>query len=135
MNLESGRRGHCGDSVFSRVKDAGKLPDANHVKDFFKMFRETDNPDLLVLLLSVSEDLDEHCDTAAINIGILFKLDEDFFNISLIVCLFIGSIYDGFRVGGNITLDIQPGNVVLLFQPELVCLLHGQRSPSVSVGV
>jgi hypothetical protein len=38
-------------------------------------------------------------------------------------------------LGGNITLDIQPGNVVLLFQLELVCLLHGQRSPSVIVGV
>ncbi len=99
------------------------------------MIRETGDSDLLVLLLRMGEDLDEYRNTTAVDIGAFFKLNENLLSSSLVVCLFIGIINDGFRLGSNITLDVHEGNVVLLFQLELVCLFHDQRLPSETVRV
>ena len=99
------------------------------------MIRETGDSDLLVLLLRMGEDLDEYRYTTAVDIGALFKLNENLLRSSLVICLFIGFINDRFRLGSNIALDVHEGNTVLLFQLELICLFHDQRVPSITVGV
>ena len=55
----------------------GKLGDPHHVKDFLKMSRNPGNSDLLVILLGLRKDLDQHRNSPAVDVGIGTDLQQD----------------------------------------------------------
>ena len=65
--------GHRFQCVFHGIMNFGKLCDSNHVKDFLEMIRKACNADVLVISFRLGENLYEHRNTAAVDIGTLFK--------------------------------------------------------------
>ena len=49
------------------------------------MIGEAGNTDLLIIFMGLDYNLYEHRDTAAVDVGFFFKLDENFLGSSLIV--------------------------------------------------
>ena len=58
------------DSAFDRVVNFGKLGDSHHSQNFLVMVRDTGNSDFLVILLCLRQDLDQHRNSPAVDIGI-----------------------------------------------------------------
>ena len=121
--------GHGFDSILYGIVYIGKLGNPHHSKNFFEMFGETGNTDLLLILPGLSKDLYEYCDAAAVDVGFFFKLDENFFGRFLFVRAIVGLINIRFGMGSNVTLYVQKGNVVLSLQLDFVFRLHGQFVP------
>ena len=62
--------GHHLDSGFNRVVNFGKLGDAHHSQNFLVMVRNSCNSDFLVILIRLGQDLDQHRNSPAVDIGI-----------------------------------------------------------------
>jgi len=77
------------------------------------MFGKAGDADSLIVLLGLSQNLNEDRDAAAVYVGFLLKLDENFRDVSLLVELPVRFIDIGFGMGGDIALDVYQRNVVL----------------------
>jgi len=111
------------------IVDFGKLSDAHHAENLFEMLRKSRNSNLLVVFSSLSKNLNQNCNAAAVYVGVRIKLDKDFLSWPLIIQLFISFIDMGFGMSGYIALDMQDGNVVLALYPGFVFFIHSQHAP------
>jgi hypothetical protein len=55
------------------VMDLCEFGNSHHVKDFLKMVRKAGDADMLVILFCFGKELDQDCNAAAVNIGILIE--------------------------------------------------------------
>jgi len=69
--------GHHLDSAFDRVVNFGKLGDAHHAQNFLVMVRNSCNSDFLVILIRLGQDLDQHRNSPAVDIGIIVDFQQD----------------------------------------------------------
>ena len=77
------------DSAFDRVVNFGKLGDSHHSQNFLVMVRNTGNSDFLVILLCLRQDLDQHRNSPAVDVGIGADFQQDLAG-SLIVGILVG---------------------------------------------
>ena len=76
------------DSAFDRVVNFGKLGDSHHAENFPVMVRNSGNSDFLVILLGLRQDLDQHRNSPAVDVGIGADFQQDFAG-SLIVDILV----------------------------------------------
>ncbi len=67
----------------------GKLGDAHHAENFLVMVRNTGNSDFLVIPLGLRQDLDQHRNSPAVDVGIGADFQQDLAG-SLIVGILVG---------------------------------------------
>ena len=82
------------DSAFDRVVNSGKLGDAHHAQYFLVMVRHTGNPDFLLILLGLRQDLDQHRNSPAVDVGIAVDFQQDLAG-ALIVGIMVGFVQEG----------------------------------------
>jgi len=93
------------------------------------MLGKPGDTDFLIILLGMSQNLDKDRNTAAVNIRLRLKLDQDLGNISLVVEVLVGLVDKGFGLGGDIALDVHQRNIVLSLQLNFVFVFHSQHEP------
>ena len=81
--------GHHLNGAFDRIMNFGKLGDPHHTQDFLVMVRHTGNSDFLVILLGLGQDLDQHSDSPAVDVGIGVDFQQDIAG-ALIVGILVG---------------------------------------------
>ena len=108
---------------FNIVMDLGELGDPYHIEDFYKMVGKTRDADELIAFLGLGENLNEHGDTAAVDIGFRIEIQQNFFGF-LLVDLFVGIVEKRFGKSGNISFDLQQSDGPLLGEVYFVGVLH-----------
>ena len=69
-------RGHRLDRTFNCLMYFSKLGDTHHVEYFFEVIGQPRNTDLLIVLFGLGQNLDQHGNTAAVDVGAFFEIEQ-----------------------------------------------------------
>ena len=89
------------------------------------MRRDPGNRCDLFIFLYLIQRLDDQCDPAAVDVSVLFDLEDDFAGV-LIDDLLVGRFENRFGKGGYITANIHDDNVSLLLQFNVGVFFHNR---------
>jgi hypothetical protein len=103
--------------------DFGEFGDPYHIEYFYKMVGKTGNPDELISFFGLGEDLYEHGNAAAVDIGFAVEIQQNFLGF-LFNGLLVGIVEMLFGKSGDISFDCKEGYGTMPLERYFVVLLH-----------